>query len=172
MKIFLDAGHGGKDPGACHGSRKESGDVLKLVKAVGAKLVNAGFDVVYDRTTDTYHSPSQKAEKANKNNVDYFFSIHRNCFNGTASGYETLYYNKSDKKTKLMKGFSGVMQKQGFVIRGDKQRTNLTVLKKTKAPALLLEVGFIDSDKDNRIFDKKFNQIAAGIADVIIKNCK
>lgn len=171
-KIFLDAGHGGKDPGATHGSRKESADVLKLVKAVGEKLADAGFTVIYDRKTDVYHSPTQKAEKANKSNVDYFFSFHRNCFNGKASGYETLFYSKSDKKDKLRMEFAAAMRRQGFVIRSDKQRKDLTVLKKTKAPALLLEVGFVDSDVDNKIFDKKFDKIATGIAEAIKKVCK
>ena len=171
IKIFLDAGHGGKDPGACYGSRKESGDVLKLVKTIGAKLVKAGFEVIYDRTTDTYHSPSEKAQKANSKKADYFFSIHRNCYNKKANGYETLYYSRSDKKDALRKGFASGMAKCGFLIRADKQRDNLTVLKKTNMPALLLEVGFIDSKKDNKIFDEKFNDIAKEIAKVIIKNC-
>ena len=171
VKIFLDAGHGGKDPGATSGSRKESADVLKLVKAVGAKLTKAGLSVVYDRTSNVYHSPSAKAEKANKNNVDYFFSFHRNCFNGHASGYETLYYSSSTKMDKLRKEFASVMKKQGFVIRTDKKRTDLAVLRKTKAPALLLEVGFIDSKVDNKIFDQKFDQIAESIAKAIIKIC-
>lgn len=171
VKVFLDAGHGGKDPGACHGSRKESADVLRLVKAVGAKLVKNGFDVIYDRTTDTYHSPSDKAAKANKTGADYFFSFHRNCANGKASGYETLYYSRSDKKDALRKGFAAGMAKCGFSIRADKQRKELAVLRRTDMPALLLEVGFIDSKKDNRIFDEKFKEIAKEIAKVIIKNC-
>lgn len=171
VKIFLDAGHGGKDSGACHGPRKEASDVLKLTKAIGAKLVKYDFEVIYDRTTDTYHSPSDKAAKANKSGADYFFSIHRNCASGNASGYETLYYSRSDKKDALRKGFAAGMARCGFAIRSDKQRKELAVLRKTDMPALLLEVGFIDSKKDNKIFDSKFNEIAKEIAKVIIKNC-
>ena len=170
-KIFLDAGHGGKDPGACHGSRTEAADNLKLVKAVGAKLVAAGFNVVYDRTTNTYHGPSEKAERANKAGADYFFSFHRNAADGHAKGYETIYYSKSDKKDKIRKGLAAGMARCGFLIRADKQRTNLAVLHKTNMPALLLEVGFIDSDADNRVFDNKFDMIATEIAAVIKKNC-
>lgn len=171
IRIFLDAGHGGKDSGACYKNRKESGDVLRMVKAVGAKLVKAGFDVKYDRTTDTYHSPANKADKANRSGADYFFSFHRNSFGGKTNGYETLFYSKSTKKDKLRKGFAAGMARCGFAIRADKQRRDLAVLRKTDMPALLLEIGFIDSDKDNKIFDEKFDQIAAEIAKNVINNC-
>ena len=46
--------------------------------------------------------------------------------------------------------------------------TKLVVLKRTKMPAVLLELGFINSDKDNQLFDEKFNEIAQAIADGII----
>ena len=165
--IFLDAGHGGKDSGATLGKRRESDDVLKLVLAIGKKLKSAGYTVKYSRTTDIYETPTKKAEDANNAKADYFFSFHRNCFNGKAKGYETLYYSTSAKKDAIRKAVGKKMSDIGFSFRGDKKRTDLTVLKKTKAPALLFEVGFIDSPADNKIFDSKFDAIVSAFVSVI-----
>lgn len=165
--IFLDAGHGGKDSGATYKGRKESDDVLKLVLAIGKKLKSAGYTVKYSRVTDIYETPTKKAEDGNNAKADYFFSFHRNCYNGKARGYETLYYSTSTKKDAIRKAVAKKMSAIGFTFRGDKKRTDLTVLKKSKAPALLFEVGFIDNPADNKIFDSKFDSIVSAFVSVI-----
>ena len=47
VSIMLDAGHGGRDPGAVYNGRQEKDDVLKLVLAIGEILQNSGIDVEY-----------------------------------------------------------------------------------------------------------------------------
>ena len=49
--IMLDAGHGGRDPGAVYNGRQEKDDTLKLTLAIGQILLNNGLDVEYTRTT-------------------------------------------------------------------------------------------------------------------------
>lgn len=171
VRIFLDAGHGGKDSGAVLGKRKEKDDVLKLVLAIGKKLTAAGYTVGYSRKTDIYESPTKKAQDSNAFKADYFFSFHRNCYNKSAKGYETLYYCHSTFKDGFMKAIRTKMSSLGFVLRSDKNRSDLTVLKKTKAPALLFEVGFVDNTSDNKIFDKKFDKIVQAYVDVIKAKC-
>lgn len=61
VSIMLDAGHGGRDPGAVYNGRQEKDDVLKLVLAIGEILQNSGIDVEYTRTTDIYETPFQKS---------------------------------------------------------------------------------------------------------------
>ena len=62
--VFLDAGHGGVNPGATFEGRRESDDALELTLAVGNILEENGIDVEYSRTTDIYESPGQKAREA------------------------------------------------------------------------------------------------------------
>ena len=62
--IMLDAGHGGRDPGAVYNGRQEKDDSLALTLAVGELLQERGIDVLYTRTTDVYESPYQKAMEA------------------------------------------------------------------------------------------------------------
>ena len=78
--IMLDAGHGGRDPGAVYNGRQEKIDTLSLTLAIGQILQERGIDVLYTRTTDIYESPYQKAMEANEAGVDFFISIHRNSF--------------------------------------------------------------------------------------------
>ena len=72
VSIMLDAGHGGRDPGAVYKGRQEKDDTLRMVLAIGEILENRGIDVQYTRTTDIYETPYQKAMEANEAGVDYF----------------------------------------------------------------------------------------------------
>ena len=73
--IMLDAGHGGRDPGAVYNGRQEKDDALALTLAVGEILQDRGIDVMYTRTTDVYESPYQKAMEANAAGVDFFYRL-------------------------------------------------------------------------------------------------
>ena len=168
--IMLDAGHGGKDPGAVYQGRQEKDDTLKLTLAVGEILQNRGLDVEYTRTTDVYETPTQKAREANAAGVDYFVSIHRNSTpedNGV-SGVESLVYDLSGVKYEMAQDINEQLEAVGFINRGVQARPNLAVLRRTNMPAVLVEVGFINSETDNQLFDENFQDIAEAIAEGIL----
>lgn len=168
--IMMDAGHGGRDPGAVYEGRQEKDDALRLALAVGGILQDNGIDVSYTRTTDVYETPFQKAMEANAAGVELFISIHRNSFpeaNG-AFGVESLVYDLSGLKYEIAQSVDRQLETVGFQDLGVKARPNLVVLKRTKMPAVLVEVGFLNSDTDNRIFDENFRDIALAIADGIL----
>lgn len=164
--IMLDAGHGGRDPGAVYLGRREKDDTLRLVLAIGEILQNHGMDVEYTRTTDVYESPAEKAMEANNAGVDYFVSVHRNSFptDNVVSGVESLVYDLSGIKLEMAENINEQLEAIGFVNLGVKARPNLAVLRRTKMPAVLVEVGFINSNTDNQLFDQNFNDIAQAIA--------
>lgn len=161
-----DPGHGGYDNGAQYNGRKEKDDALQLALAVGQILSQEGFDVQYTRTTDVYQSPTEKAQIANRNDADLFVSFHRNAsaIPGTYSGVQTLLYDDSGMKAYMARNINQELERVGFTNLGVSVRPNLAVLRQTKMPALLLEVGFIDNDNDNAIFDQEFNEVAQAIA--------
>ena len=103
--IMLDAGHGGRDPGAVYNGRQEKDDTLALTLAIGEILQNRGINVEYTRTTDVYESPYQKAMEANASGADFFISIHRNSYptDNAVSGVESLIYDKSGIKLEMRK---------------------------------------------------------------------
>lgn len=169
-KIVIDPGHGGSDPGATYNGRQEKDDALGLAMAVGNLLKNAGYDVVYTRTTDVYNTPFEKATIGNNAGGDLFVSFHRNssAIPGNYSGIQTLVYNDEGLKAQLARNINENLTALGFEDKGVVERPNLVVLKRTKMPAILLETGFINSEKDNALYDEKFNEIAQAIADGII----
>lgn len=168
--MMLDAGHGGRDPGAVYEGRKEADDTLRLTLAVGEILQNHGIDVLYTRTEDVYETPFQKAMEANNAGVDFFLSIHRNSFptDNQVSGVESLVYNLSGLKYQMAQDINEQLESIGFVNLGVKERPNLVVLKRTKMPAVLVEAGFINSDVDNNLFDENLDAIAQAIAEGVL----
>lgn len=171
-RIALDAGHGGSDPGAVYKGRQEKDDTLDLTLAVGDILKKNGIDVYYTRTTDKYETPFKKATDANNSGADLFVSIHRNSSENPNqySGVETLVYSDTGLKAEVARNINNQLEDAGFKNLGVDERKNLVVLKRTKMPAVLVEAGFINNDKDNYLFDEEFDSIAQAIADGILES--
>lgn len=171
-RIALDAEHGGSDPGAVYKGRQEKDDTLDLTLAVGDILKKNGIDVYYTRTTDEYETPFKKATDANNSGADLFVSIHRNSSENPNqySGVETLVYSDTGLKAEVARNINNQLEDAGFKNLGVDERKNLVVLKRTKMPAVLVEVGFINNDKDNYLFDEEFDSIAQAIADGILES--
>ncbi|MDE6204106.1 MAG: N-acetylmuramoyl-L-alanine amidase [Lachnospiraceae bacterium] len=168
--VILDAGHGGSDFGATYLGRMEKDDNLRLTLAVGSILQDAGVNVLYTRTSDVYETPAQKAAEGNASNADYFISIHRNSspYPNQYTGVESLVYNRYGTAADMAGNINRQLERIGFVNQGVNERQNLAVLRRTNMPAVLLEVGFINTDRDNAIFDSRFQEIAKAIADGIL----
>ncbi len=167
--IFLDAGHGGSDPGAVYQGRREKDDALALTLAVGEVLKEYGFHVIYSRTEDIYESPYQKAAEGNSSGANVFISIHRNSspYPNRYQGVESLVFNEWLPAGTIATNINRQLERIGYKNLGVNARPNLVVLRKTSAPAVLVEVGFLNSDKDNALLDSQFDATARAIADGI-----
>ena len=94
-RVVIDAGHGGKDPGAIsrNGKYKEKNITLSVALGLG-ELIKSNFPdikVIYTRSTDKYVELSERAAIANRNKADLFISIHVNSAKSTqARGTETF----------------------------------------------------------------------------------
>lgn len=171
-KIVIDAGHNGlTDPGAVYNGRRESDDVLALARALGEILSGYGYEVDYTRTGDISQSVTQKAQYANDADADLFISLHRNkaSYPGQYDGVQTLIYDTGGFKPAMAENINSNLERVGYKNINVETRPDLAVLRRTEMPALLVEVGFIDSDKDNRLFDTHFQDTAQAIADGIVQ---
>lgn len=168
-RIIVDAGHGGYDNGASFEGRLEKDDNLRLALQVGKDLADMGYDVLYTRDDDIYQSPSTKAAIANDAGADFFVSIHRNssATPNQYNGVQTLVFEDSGVKGQMARNVNEELSDVGFQNLGVSVRPNLTVLRHTKMPAILVEAGFINSEKDNAIFDNQFPEVAKAIAEGI-----
>lgn len=94
--IMLDAGHGGKDPGAMAGGIVERQFTLDMGKRVGTLLAKEGFTVLYTRTGNKYISLQDRPDIANDKKADLFVSLHVNANkNPTVHGLETYYLDEA-----------------------------------------------------------------------------
>jgi len=171
VTVALDAGHGGYDSGAVHEGRREKDDNLELALAVGDILQRSGVNIVFTRTEDEYDSPIRKAQIANESGADYFISFHRNSspVDNQYSGVETLLYDENGIKAEMAQTINAELAEVGFNNLGLNIRRDLAVLRRTQMPALLVEVGFINTDADNVLLDTRFDDVAQAIANGVLQ---
>ena len=163
-KVFLSAGHGGKDPGAVALGLKEKDCNLQMLLACNEVLVRHGVSVVCSRTKDEDDPWRDEVKEANASKCDIAVSFHNNA--GGGDGFEALYY-PSKKNTEGYK-LAGICEKYAKALgqnsRGLKPRPELGFLNGTTMPAIILESFFLDNDKDNDIGDTVAEQRAFGVA--------
>lgn len=150
-KIIIDAGHGGRDPGA-EGNNLQEKNITLLLSKYMQEYFNEnypGHEVKLTRYKDIYLELTERADIANKFDADVFISNHVNAGGGT--GFESFIYTKpSSGAISLQQSVNrealNIAKKYGFGAHGeDKKRANLAVVRETKMPAILTEISFIDS---------------------------
>jgi N-acetylmuramoyl-L-alanine amidase len=149
IKVMIDAGHGGSDPGAISLTGKFEKDVNLAIAKKTADLLKQDrkFQVILSRSQDTYLSPADRVKLANQNGVDLFISIHANTASQpSVKGTET-YYWREDSKT-----FANILHKHVVIAFGSTDRKvkqeRFAVLRDTVMPAALLEIGFMTNTSD------------------------
>lgn len=171
MKIFIDPGHGGNDPGAIGAKgTKESNVVLDAALALKNVLEKAGIETELSRNIDKTMSLASRAEKANRAKVDLFVSIHCNGFaNSNANGTEVFSYPGDAEGAKLSKMIlDNLCENLKTASRGTKTE-NFAVLRLTEMPAVLIETAFITNPTEESLmleegFSDKFAEaVAKGI---------
>ena len=173
MKWYLDFGHGGKDPGAIGPTNlKESDVALKIGMIIKENLENALEKVITTREDDKYYSLDYRTKKANSENSDYFISIHLNsATNSSAKGCEVWLYNENSKLKNLANNLcNNLSTKMDTPNRGVKYSKNLSVLKNTKMPSLLIEVDFISNKEVEKSLrnDNHLKNIADTISSTLL----
>lgn len=94
--IMIDAGHGGKDPGAIANNFEEKRFTLAMAKRVGALLQKEGYKVLYTRSDNRFISLQDRPDLANNKKADLFISIHVNANpNSAVRGLETYYLDEA-----------------------------------------------------------------------------
>ena len=165
--VYLDAGHGGYDPGASYFGISEKSLTLAIQSRVKAELEAEGYQVVTTRTSDTYVDLTDRSRAANASESDIFVSIHINASGSSAAqGIETYYYqpyaeypsrinatyhanstrlSMSDTLANAIQ--SSLINATGAQNQGVKRQT-FAVLRETTAPAVLLELGFLSNPQE------------------------
>lgn len=195
VRVMLDPGHGGDDSGAIStvNGLIEKDLVLDIAFRVGEKLEQAGCEVAYTRTNDTFITLSGRSRLASKWKADLFVSLHANTAGSTAArGRETFSMpvtgslstssdkriattyragNKHDVKNGLL-AFAIHERTPGRIGRFDRgvRHARFQVLRDAPCPAVLLESGFLSNPTDARNLASNWyrERYAQGVADGIL----
>lgn len=172
MRISINAGHtaSGSGYGAVSGKYKESEITRKVGKELVKILRKAGH-TVFDSTVDDARTQNSYLEavvrSANGCDVDLFISLHCNAsVKRTGHGVEVYTYNgrKLDDAIRVCYEISRL----GFRNRGIRDGSHLYVVRNTKAPALLIEMFFLDNEIDQTLYSKTgYKEMARAIARAI-----
>ena len=180
--IFLDPGHGGKDPGAQYLGLKEKDLTLQVSQQLKTKLESLGYTVIMSRSTDVFVDfVTERSKMSNETNADMFISIHFNAtghgLDSGEDGIQTYMYqptgnipsviNKKwhDNPTRLKYSYKlGSYIHQSVLATTQAKDAGLlaksfAVLRETNKPAVLLELGYMDDSKESqKIRTKEYQQ--------------
>ena len=177
--VVIDPGHGGQDPGAIGiGGIRETDVVLEVSKIVEKLLSEKGVKVSLTRGNEVDLDLSPRVSLANKINADIFVSIHANASRGKRrdiNGLETFYYRGWRGRLLAKKIQKQILRvSPGSPDRGVKQG-RYYVIKNTRMPAVLVEIGFLTGRLDARRLEKSEHRkriayaIAKGILEYLAK---
>jgi N-acetylmuramoyl-L-alanine amidase len=179
LRVVIDAGHGGKDPGAIASDGTREKDLnLDVAKKLEQHLKAMGFNTIMTRSDDTFVELKGRTDIANTNYADFFMSIHFNAFSKTSNGIETLYYPNevNEDYTISNKKIADIFHNEVLKAtkrgsRGINPRPNLVVLNKTKMPSILAELGFMTNPEELALMktDKYREDAARALAVSILK---
>lgn len=180
--IFLDPGHGGKDPGAQYLGLKEKDLNLQVSMQLKTKLESLGYKVIMSRSSDIdVDFITERSRMSNETNADMFISIHFNAtghgLDSGEDGIQTYTYlptgnipsviNKKwhDNPTRLKYSYKlGSYIHQSVLATTHAKDAGLlaksfAVLRETNKPAVLLELGYMDDSKESqKIRTKEYQQ--------------
>ncbi len=177
-KIYIDQGHNpeGVNAGAEGNGYREQDLVYRIGRELADILRAEGYDVRLSRpTADTTlgttnaSSLAARVNEANNWGADYFISLHANASTiPTASGTEALVYRVDSTAGQLGRSIArAVSEATGLPDRGVTPRTNLYVLRRTRMPAVLVELGFITNQTDAELLADSPQLFALGVANGI-----
>lgn len=220
MRVVVDPGHGGKDPGAIRNRMREKDWNLAVGKELARLLQKGGFEVKLTRDNDTFIALSERSKIANNFKADLFVSVHTNAsknrnangfqvyfrsekatdkesaetaaFENEAMQYEEVHYNFVDallqslakneyinESSKLAGYVRNAVYKQpgiGIAVNQNSsvRQANFYVLKGVNSPAVLVEMGYISSNKDRARLSNSAvrNKMALGIYNGIYNYAK
>lgn len=174
MKIILDAGHGGNDPGAVAKGMQEKDIALEVVLKLLNLLRVAGHNVLLTRDRDIYISPADRLSMIKRYSPECFVSVHCNSSNNPqAHGIETIYRDDYDfpLAQAIHRALIANTEMRDRGIKNDiaELGRRLAVLGSLKTPACLCEIGFISNEDDREKMDEdaELEKIASAIEEGI-----
>lgn len=175
MIICIDAGHGGKDPGAVGQRGTKEKDINLYLAQQIYKRLKGSCEVIITREKDKYVGLLERTAIANEAKAVLFISIHCNSSeNEQANGIEIIHHLSSRTGQKLADTIMDhLLPATGLRNRGVKSdQRGLAVLRQTTMPAVIIEVGFISNWEEEKLMQDRdwLNGVAGAVSKGIKKH--
>lgn len=148
--IVIDAGHGGRDPGAIatNGAFTEKEIALRTSQLLARRLQDAGANVVMTRDDDSFVSLNNRAVLSESSGADTFISIHYDAMDtpNSMSGTTTYYYSEAERG--LAETVNNYLAQYGPLSNNGVRTGDYFVLRNNRQPSILLELGYLNHDHD------------------------
>jgi N-acetylmuramoyl-L-alanine amidase len=170
--VVIDAGHGGKDPGAIgRDELQEKEIILDISQQINKILETKGIGVLMTRSNDNFISLEGRTDMANKANADLFVSIHANSINLSrpdVNGLQTYFYKNGKEFADTV--HRNILRSVNTQDRGV-HKARFYVLRHSDMPSILVEVGYVTGADDAvKLRDSRYRrQMAEAIANGIIE---
>ncbi|ABR47682.1 cell wall hydrolase/autolysin [Alkaliphilus metalliredigens QYMF] len=186
MKIIIDSGHGGKDPGAVAFGMTEKYLNLIFAELLATQLENLNIDVDRSLINDIYYTPKELTDLIKDSGASICISCHNNAFNGTVRGFEVIH--SIHTKDTLAKSIFEEVKKTNFIVRrvfsrrstvapgSDQDYYYIIRLTHPHVETIIVEFGFMDNAEDFKMLtDSVWQQrltaaVATGISQYISSN--
>jgi N-acetylmuramoyl-L-alanine amidase len=175
MRICIDPGHGGTDPGAEGFGLLEKNVSLDIAFKLRQFLEQENIEVVMSRDMDQTLQPADRVKLINQLGADYVISIHCNGGPVSAKGVETIYGYGNDDGKRLAENILdqiaslGIERRRAYYKLNAKREDYFYIIREVEPVSIIVETGFITNPSDNHLlsqnsFRKKIaNAIATGI---------
>jgi len=176
VKVFIDPGHGGKDPGAVGDKLKEKDVTLAVGIIVANELAQRGVDLILSRDEDRYRTLTDRCLEANEEECDILVSIHCNAVESSiAKGYEIIHGGR-EESIRLAESMADAFSVQSLIsarrpsVKSDMDtgRGPFTMVRKPVMPCIIVEMGFISNPTDRDILAKNQGMLAECIVNGIM----
>lgn len=163
--IVIDAGHGGKDFGVQIGGEVEKSIVESIANKINLLNGKGEIEVILLRKGDSFFEISERVSEINKINPSLLISLHLNASKNVKENGINAYVCKQnefyDKSVKFAKNLVEQIANQELA-KGEVKNANFLILKNSKCPALLLEIGYLSNENDKTYLtsEKGQNEIA------------
>ena len=170
--IVIDAGHGGEDTGAQIGAEQEKKIVENIAKKISRLNSKDEIEIILLRNDDSFVELSERVSKINKINPSLVISLHVNSSeNLNQNGVHAYVSKQNGFYEKSKESAENLVDKISSekLARGEVKDANYYVLKNSKCPALLVEIGYLTNENDRNylVSENGQNEIANKIVEFI-----
>lgn len=165
MRLALDPGHGGVDPGAVGKDWRllEKEVNLEVARQLSELLSEAGLEVILTRQDDSYVSLQERAEAINTAGVDVVISLHVNSSGNRDADYLSAHvFSRESRGAELGEILLNYLARATGWPNGGVRVNDFYILRETRPPAVLMEIGFISHAAQEKFLSTAANR--AGLA--------